>query len=100
MNEPSGVTCPPGESGALRIREITCFGAVTTSAERKLAPCPPELGPHLRLQELDQPEGAAGHPPSSHRGPARSRSFPVCRYVCQCAQIVSTMRKIRKTSEM
>jgi len=32
-----------------------------------LSLCPLELGPHLRLQLLDQPEGSLGHPPSRHR---------------------------------
>lgn len=34
--------------------------------------CPLELGPHLRLQVLDQPEGHRGHPPSSHKAPPGS----------------------------
>jgi hypothetical protein len=39
------------------------------AAKRCLALCPLELGPHLRLQFLDQPEGDLGHPPSQHRAP-------------------------------
>jgi hypothetical protein len=31
--------------------------------------CPLELGPHPRLQFLDQPEGHLGHPSSKHRAP-------------------------------
>ena len=34
--------------------------------------CPLELGPHLRLQHRDQPEGHVGHPPSQHRAPPGS----------------------------
>jgi hypothetical protein len=37
-----------------------------------LSACPLELGPHLRLQFLDQPEGSAGQPPSRHRAPPSS----------------------------
>jgi hypothetical protein len=42
------------------------------AAERRLACCPLELGPHLRLQFLDQPEGHFGQPPSQHRAPPGS----------------------------
>ncbi len=37
-----------------------------------LAVCPLELGPHLRLQYLDQPEGHIGHAPTQHRAPPGS----------------------------
>lgn len=37
-----------------------------------LSLCPLELGPHLRLQFLDQAEGSLGQPPSRHRAPPGS----------------------------
>jgi len=42
------------------------------AARMGLSLCPHELGPHLRLQFLDQPEGYLGHPPSQHRAPPGS----------------------------
>ncbi|GAA0760076.1 hypothetical protein LRH25_00815 [Ideonella azotifigens] len=37
-----------------------------------LTPCPLELGPHLRLQFLDQAEGFLGQPVTQHRAPPGS----------------------------
>jgi hypothetical protein len=42
------------------------------AAELGLTMCPLELGPHLRLQWSDQPEGFIGHPHSEHRAPPGS----------------------------
>lgn len=38
---------------------------VERAAERGLVECPLELGPHLRLQRMDQPEGVGAPTPSS-----------------------------------
>jgi hypothetical protein len=40
--------------------------------ESGLVECPLELGPYLRLQLLDQPEGSAGVPATKHRAPPGS----------------------------
>ncbi len=51
---PMGATLPEIIAGAQRLG---------------LRPCPLELGPHLRLQLLDQPEGFEGQPVTQHRAP-------------------------------
>lgn len=55
---------------------LTEGGTIAQICERSvdlgLSLCPLELGPHLRLQFLDQPEGYVGHPPSLHRAPPGS----------------------------
>lgn len=59
----------------LRVRELGLPQGATTSSVFESAMrlglrlCPIELGPHLRLQWLDQPEGFLGHPLTQHRGP-------------------------------
>ncbi len=59
----------------LSVRELG-FGQGATTAEvyamatrLGLELCPVELGPHLRLQLLDQPEGFVGQPVWEHRAP-------------------------------
>ena len=43
-----------------------------SAARLRLRLCPIELGPHLRLQFLDQPEGFLGQPVWRHRAPPGS----------------------------
>jgi hypothetical protein len=42
---------------------------VERAAIQGLTPCPLELGVHLRLELVDQPEGALGQPVWTHRAP-------------------------------
>jgi hypothetical protein len=53
-------------------RGATIADICERAAQLALCPCPLELGPHLRLQYRDQPEGRIGHPPSRHRAPPGS----------------------------
>ena len=53
-------------------RGATIADICERAVQLALCPCPLELGPHLRLQYLDQPEGHIGHPPSRHRAPPGS----------------------------
>ena len=47
------------------------YGQLTARAlESGMVECPLELGPHLRLQFLDQPEGSVGQPATRHRAPS------------------------------
>jgi hypothetical protein len=45
---------------------------VEQAASAALSPCPLEVGPHLRLELTDQPEGFFGQPASQNRAPAGS----------------------------
>ncbi|WP_417387142.1 helicase [Gimesia sp.] len=45
---------------------------VDTATEMGLVSCPIELGPYMRLQYLDQPEGAHGVPPQTGQAPCGS----------------------------
>jgi len=54
---------------------------LTAAARCGLEPCPLELAPHLRLQLLDQEEGALGFAPTRHQSPPgaiRVVSEPLC----------------------
>ncbi len=54
---------------------------LAAAAARGLGLCPLELAPHLRLQMLDQAEGARGFAPTRHRSPPgaiRVVSEPLC----------------------
>jgi hypothetical protein len=53
-------------------RGATIANICERAVQLALCPCPLELGPHLRLQYLDQPEGQIGRPPSRHRAPPGS----------------------------
>ena len=53
-------------------RGATIDKVVERAGQLRLAPCPIELGPHLRLQYIDQPEGYIGHAPSQHKAPPGS----------------------------
>ena len=71
------------ESGIITVAEVSVAdlgyhqGATMrqlfeSAALHGLEPCPLEVGPHFRLQYLDQPEGYWGYPPSQHRAPPGS----------------------------
>lgn len=62
----------------LSVADLGCVAGATIAqiheqaARLGLALCPREVGPHLRLQYLDQPEGALEHRPARHRAPPGS----------------------------
>lgn len=60
---------------ALGFEEGATYDQLTARALTSgLVECPLELGPHLRLQFLDQPEGFVGVPATQHRAPPGSIS--------------------------
>lgn len=67
--------------GDLGLTDGGTFAEILAHAsERCLLPCPLELGPHLRLQYTDQPEGSAGKPQTRNQAPYGSltvASMPV-----------------------
>lgn len=59
--------------GALGFEQGALFDEIARrAASHGLALCPPELGPHLRLQHLDQAEGRVGADARRHRAPPGS----------------------------
>ena len=57
----------------LGFQEGATYGQLTARAKDSgLFECPLELGPHLRLQFLDQPEGSDGFPATQGRAPPTS----------------------------
>lgn len=57
----------------LGFRDGAPYGPLLASAlERGLVECPLELGPHLRMQFLEQPDGADERPPRHGRAPPGS----------------------------
>jgi hypothetical protein len=71
-------TCRPLVTAELTVRNLGLPHGATTSEIFKnatdlgLSLCPMELGPYLRLQYLDQPEGFIGQPAYQHRAPPGS----------------------------
>lgn len=74
-------TSPHRAEVAVALRSVASVGLleggtaaeiVASASTCGLAQCPLELGPHLRLQWTDQPEGSVGHAPTRHRAPPGS----------------------------
>lgn len=67
------VAIAPLSVASLGFSEGATYGQLTARAlQRGLVECPLELGPYLRLQFLDQPEGVVGIPATHGRAPAGS----------------------------
>jgi hypothetical protein len=63
----------PVSVGELGFGEGATYAQIVARArERRLVECPLELGPRLRMQLLDQPEGALAPPTAPHRAPSGS----------------------------
>jgi hypothetical protein len=75
---PTSITARSVETVELSVAGLGCPAGATidelcmAAAARGLVPGPLELAPHLRLQWLDQPEGAIGRAPTRHRAPPGS----------------------------
>jgi hypothetical protein len=55
--------------GELGLQGATYQQLLTRASERGLVECPLELGAHLRLQLVEQPEGSIGFTSTQHRAP-------------------------------
>lgn len=73
------VTLGQGQVVEIAVRSVAELGfeqgatygqLIGRALESGLAECPLELGPHLRMQYRDQPEGSAGQPATQHRAPS------------------------------
>ena len=70
LSQSKVVEIAPVSVAALGFAEGATYQQLTARAfESGLVECPLELGPHLRVQFLNQPEGSAGLPETHHLAP-------------------------------